>query len=141
MSKNIPSARLIIGAREKILIPTVTNNRIPARIDTGAKSSSLHCSKYWIEMIRGKRVLCANILGKRKVHKFKKYTMRRVKSSNGQIEKRYVVKLAVHINNMQFVTEFTLTDRKKMKHKALLGRRFLRKYFLVDVSKNFLLSK
>jgi hypothetical protein len=39
-----------------------------------------------------------------------------------------------------YITDFTLTNRGRMKNPVLLGRRFLRKDFLVDSGRNFIIS-
>lgn len=130
----------IIGGREKIRLPGVSRNKIPARIDTGAKSSSVHCEKYWIESDRGKKVLYAAILNRHHLLKFVHFRIKKVKSSNGQTEMRFVVRLELELGDHRFETDFTLSNRKKMKNPVLLGRRFLRGHFLVDVGRNFILS-
>jgi len=132
--------KLIIGGREKIRLPEVSRNKIAARIDTGAKSSSVHCDKYWIEAHKGKKVLYASILNRHHLLKFTQFRIKKVKSSNGLAEKRFVVKLTLEVGGHSFEADFTLSNRKKMKNPVLLGRRFLRNCFLVDVSRNFILS-
>jgi len=64
-----------------------------------------------------------------------------VKSSNAVSENRPVVKLMLKIGTFSFYTDFTITDRGKMKFPILLGRKCLRKKFLVDVSKSCILLK
>jgi hypothetical protein len=132
--------KLIIGGREKIILAEVSKNKVYARIDSGAKSSSVHCEKYWVENKRGKKVLYAAILSKSNLYTFTEFKTKNIKSSNGISEKRHVVKLKISIGNHQFESEFTLSNRKKMKNPVLLGRKFLRGNFLVDVSRNFILS-
>jgi hypothetical protein len=132
--------KLIIGGREKINLPEVAKNKVYARIDSGAKSSSVHCEKFWVEIKRGKKTLYAAILNKTHLCKFTEFKTRNIKSSNGISEKRYVVKLEIKIGLHAFESEFTLSDRKKMHNPVLLGRKFLRGHFLVDVSRNFILS-
>lgn len=130
----------IIGGREKVLLPEISSKKIVARIDTGARSSSVHCEKYWIEIKRKKKVLHAAILSKSNLFTFTDYKIKKVKSSNGISETRYVVRLKVTIGQHELESDFTLTTRKKMKNPVLLGRRILRGHFLVDVSRNFVLS-
>jgi len=66
--------------------------------------------------------------------------MKEVKSSNGISQKRYAIKLRVRIGDFETLTEFTLTNRDKMSYPVLLGRKVLRKAFIVDVSRNFIQS-
>lgn len=136
----VTNIKPIIGGREKVKFPDISRNKLLARIDTGAKSSSVHCEKYWIESRRGKKILFAAIINKNHLLKFSQFKIKKIKSSNGQIEQRFVVKLHVEIGDHAFESDFTLSNRKKMKNPILLGRRFLRGHFVVDVSRNFVLS-
>jgi hypothetical protein len=63
-----------------------------------------------------------------------------VKSSNGSISHRYLISTLVRLNGFAVRTQFTLFDRSDMKYQVLLGRRFLRGRFLVDVSAKNLLG-
>lgn len=130
----------IIGGKEKIKLPEISRNRLQARIDTGARSSSVHCEKYWLESHKGKKVLYAAILNRNHLMKFTQFRIKKVKSSNGLAEKRFVVKLIVEAGTHSIETDFTLSNRKKMKNPVLLGRQFLRSRFIVDVSRNYVLS-
>jgi hypothetical protein len=132
--------KLIIGGRERVKLDQVSKTKILARIDTGAKSSSVHCERYWVENKRGKGILHAAILSKNNICTFSEFKIKTVKSSNGISEPRYLVKLEVSIGEYVHEAEFTLSNRKKMKNPVLLGRKFLRGRFLVDVNRNFILS-
>ena len=63
-----------------------------------------------------------------------------MKSSNGISEKRHIVSLKLTIGDHVFESEFTLSNRNRMKNPVLLGRKFLRGHFIVDVNRNFILS-
>lgn len=62
------------------------------------------------------------------------HSVKKVKSSNGKTEERIFVKTAVELFGKSYETELSLTDRKEMKFPMLIGRKFLAKRFLVDVS-------
>jgi hypothetical protein len=130
--------KLVIGNREKVKFPGLSVRKVTARIDTGAKSSSIHCDKVWIEKFGGKSVLCCYLLRKTThVTRFERFTTRKVKSSNGHVQVRYTVQLDVQMGDKIVHTEFTLSNRDKMKFSVLLGRRFLKDRYIVDVSKQF----
>lgn len=134
--------KLIIGQKEIIEFPDLGRTNIVARIDSGARSSSAHCDKIWIERMGGEKVLCCYFLKRsRRVVRFEKFIQRKVKSSNGLIQSRYVVHLKIKLNNVEKETEVTLTDRSTMNYSVLLGRRFLKSDFIIDVSKSYLQSK
>lgn len=130
--------KLIIGNKEKISFPDQEREHIVARIDSGARSSSVHCDKIWEEEMRGKKVLCCHFLKRsKKVIRFNKFKRRKIKSSNGQIETRYIVEVKIRLGDCEKITQVSLNDRSAMNYSVLLGRRFLAKDFLIDVSKSY----
>jgi len=134
--------KLIIGAKELVDFPGLKKKNVLARIDTGARTSSLHCDKVWVERVKNKTVLCATLLKKTKhITHFKKFAKKKVKSSNGISSIRYVVKLEMDLGKKIYLTSFTLNNRDKMNCPVLLGRKFLRARFIVDVSRNYYLGK
>jgi len=131
-----------VGSKEHISFPQLNKQNVIARIDTGAKTSSIHCDKVWVERIQNKQVLCASLLRKTTiVTKFPKFKLKKVKSSNGHVQTRYTVKLTVLFSGDEFETEFTLSNRDNMNHAVLLGRKFLKGRYLVDVSRMFIHTK
>lgn len=132
---------IVVGGKEKVHFEEINKHNVLARIDTGAKTSSIHCDKVWVERDGNKKVLCAFLLRKTShVTRFKKFKTRIVKSSNGISQTRYAIKLRIRIGEHEMLTEFTLSNRDKMSYPVLLGRKLLRKGFVVDVSRNFILS-
>lgn len=125
-----------MGAREIISFPLLGIDEIEARVDTGAKSSSLHAEE--IEEVEKEGVKYVTFLvpaAGNKKFETDEFTVRRIKSSNGQIERRYAVKITVLLYGEKFKTDFTLAARHSMKFPVLLGRRILKNNFVVDVSK------
>ena len=57
------------------------------------------------------------------------FKIRRVKSSNGQVEDRISIKTEISLFEKIFPIELTLTERTAMKHPVLLGRKFISKKF------------
>lgn len=132
----------LVGNKELISFPNLKRENVVARIDSGAKSSSAHCDKIWIEKMGGEKVLCCHFLKRsRKVTRFKRFKVRSVKSSNGQTQKRYVVRMTIKLGPVSKRTDVTLTNRSTMNYSVLLGRRFLREDFIIDVSKSYILTK
>lgn len=134
--------KIIIGKKERISFPDLRRKGVVARIDSGARSSSAHCDKIWIERMGGKRVLCCYFLKRsRTVVRFEKFKKRKVKSSNGTLQSRYVVRLRIKLGDVIKETDVTLTDRSTMNYSVLLGRKFLSNHFLIDVSRSYLYSE
>lgn len=127
---NFSFAQTIIGKSDYIDLPTLNIKNINAKIDTGAKTSSLHAKN--IKSTDGKNVIF-EINGNK--YKLPISRVALVKSSNGISEKRYVIKTNLIIFNRVEEIEFSLTNRENMSFPLLLGRNFLMKGFLVDVTK------
>lgn len=132
----------IIGAKEHVFLPDIRKSALLARVDTGARTSSLHCFSANVEKINRKEVLSVRFMrNSRKVVRFSKFTRKKVKSSNGVVQQRFVVRIKMLAGNQSYLTTFTLNNRSDMRHAVLLGRKFLRNRFLVDVSQNYTLDK
>jgi hypothetical protein len=109
---------------------------VKAKIDTGAYSGALHCTKVTEVMKNGTKILQFSPFDHpEKVVMLEKYEVRPVKSSNGQTESRYFIRTRVTIQGQTYPIILSLADRSEMKSQMLIGRRFLKKHnFVVDVS-------
>ena len=120
----------IIGRTEKIYFPKLNEGVILAKVDTGAFSAALHVDYVKIEDC-GLKVKIKN-----NTYIFNKWSELEVKSSNGKVQKRYGVKLKIQIGKKRYNIFVSLTNRKDMKFRLLIGRKFLHtNNFLVDVKK------
>ena len=132
------SQKLVIGRNELVNFPELDYSEVKAKVDTGARSSAIHASNIREVKKDGKTVLRCHLLGKRnKYWYFDDYKTITVKSSNGMKENRYVVNLKVQIFKKLHKTPFSLSNRISMNFPVLLGRKFLRKRYLVDVSEAY----
>jgi hypothetical protein len=128
----------IIGRREMIHLPEWGGFFIPAKIDTGAFRTAVHCDAYQEKAIDG--INCLEVTFTWEEHDkpivvlFDKFKKRVVKNSFGQTEERYCVRTAIKIGQKTIQSEVTLTNRSGMKYPVLLGRKTIGKKFLVDVS-------
>ncbi|SOE21629.1 Uncharacterized conserved protein [Spirosomataceae bacterium TFI 002] len=129
----------IIGRKEIVELPQLQLGEIVAKIDTGAYTSSIHCVESKVE--EGVlKCLFVDENDQKTSLSFDHFKIRLVKSSNGISESRYSIHTNIRIGSELLDIELTLSDRSEMRHPILLGRKFLRKRFLVDVSqKNKLL--
>ena len=127
----------IVGSIEYINIID-EDNRIPAKIDTGADSSSIWASSIEVNSdgeLSFKLFAEGSEYYSGKVHKTKEYGVRVVRSSNGEEEIRYRVNLLTKLAGKKIRVNFTLSDRQKNHFPVLIGRHTLSNRFLVDVSK------
>jgi hypothetical protein len=132
--------KIIIGRSDKIDLHDFAIHNISAKLDTGAYTSSIHCVDPKVSGVK-KKILAFGIVdpGNAEVSDKRFHTQefseKIIRNSFGHIEKRYVIKTHILIFNQRIETEFSLSDRSEMKHPVLLGRKLLRKKFIVDVSK------
>lgn len=126
----------VIGRVEHIALPGLGIARVAAKLDTGAYRSAMHYQRLRIRTVDGERQLHVTFQmgGKRKTKIFRTFKRVSVKSSNGESSRRYLISTRVVLGGHNVRTQFTLFDRSDMKHQVLLGRKFLRGRFVVDVS-------
>jgi hypothetical protein len=131
-----PINRPIINSLEDINFPNLKFYDVEARVDTGATTSTLHASSIHYETIEGKRYVhfkschssnCLEGPIKREVLAFA-----RIKSSNGKISKRPIVKLKVQIKGSTIEGFFTLFNRSRMTYAVLIGRDLISGFFYVN---------
>lgn len=138
----------LIGRKELISLPDLGIYDIEARIDTGAYTSSLHCSEIAVKKnSKGEKVLAFKMLDRFESEhttgefEFKDFSEAIVKSSNGIAEKRYKIMTTLVLGGHEINTSITLANRSEMRYPALIGRKALKNRFLVDVSSIYLLKK
>lgn len=124
---------MVIGRRDLIDLPEFNIKNLSAKVDTGAYTSSLHASS--IECVNNKLTFKLHHSGGECVISTGEFSERSIRNSFGATETRYVIKTKVLIFNKIIESEFSLSDRSEMKHPVLLGRKFLKDQFIVDVSR------
>ncbi len=138
--------RLVIGCIEECCLPEVGISHLQVRVDTGAKTSSLHVDNLEKIMRSGKPWVKFDIhpdvydVNKLKTCEAALHDIRSVKSSNGVSQERYVIKTLIQLGSQEWPIEITLSDRSDMSYLMLLGREGMGSKVLVDPSKTFLLS-
>jgi len=133
----MPRKKTTIGRLEHIALPELGVQRVEAKIDTGAYRSALHYQRVRVVADEEGPMLEVSFhMGRRRVKRhFREFKLVEVKSSNGQVSERYLIRTAVVLNGRRVRTQFTLFDRSDMKFQVLLGRKFLRGRFVVDVDR------
>ena len=130
----------VIGWREHVALPDLGIGVLDARIDTGAKTSSLHAvniEQFELDGSAFVRFSIPNVGSWPRVCEAPLIETRRIRSSNGESSVRPVIESTIRLAGCEFPAELTLTDRSQMKYPILIGRSALRGRFLVDVSKSF----
>lgn len=129
-----------IGRRERIDLPELNLQHIPAKVDTGAYSCSIHAEEIKISLENGQEFLDVMLIGanwegfRGQWQRFEKWKQKKVKNSFGNAELRYMFRTTIRLFGQDYQTDFTLSNRERMTYPILLGRKFLKNRFIVDVS-------
>lgn len=108
---------------------------VRAKLDTGAKTSSLHCdciTPYERDGEKWVRFGVTNFRGKTMWFERKVERTVTIKRHLGESQERMVIRLGVCLKNTYRETEVNLTDRSGFNYQMLIGRRFLKDEFIVD---------
>jgi hypothetical protein len=129
---------ITLGWREWVALPDWGVAHLKAKVDTGARTSSLHAfglewfdrnGSPWVrfELHPWQRSTTDSVIAEAPV-----VATRDVKSSSGEIEHRPVVHTSIVLAGRAVTAEVTLTRRDEMGFRMLVGREALRKRFVVD---------
>lgn len=128
----------LIGTTEYIYLPDVSDDPLPAKIDTGADGSAIWASSVVEADGKLTYVLFSPQSAFYTGQEFTtdEYKVVSVKNSFGEKEYRYRVKLRMKIARKVYKSSFTLADRSRSRFPILLGKRFLKDRYLVDVARH-----
>lgn len=139
-------SRGVVGWREWVSLPELGIGSIKAKIDTGARSSSLHA--YDMKRFRRRGVSMIRF----KVHPIQRETrtvveaeavlvdLRKVRSSSGVQTLRPVIVTRLGLGGQAWDIEITLVRRDAMGFRMLLGRQAIRGHLVVDAGRSFVAS-
>jgi hypothetical protein len=127
----------LLGRSDRVDLPKLGLYDLHAKVDTGAYTCCLHCSK--AEIVNGQLEFVLldeehpEFTGMKFV--FRKFKQREIRNSFGESELRYIIKTTIKIFDRRIRAEFSLSNRGSLKFPVLLGRKILRNRFLIDVTK------
>lgn len=138
--------KIVIGVLETCDLPDLNIFDLQIRIDTGAKTSSLHVDEIVKERRDGR--LGVSFTLHPDIYDVEKVTpcwapvsdVRRIKSSNGAVEQRLIIKTQFVMHTIKKEIEITLSNRADMSNLMLLGREGMGADFLVDPSQTFIIT-
>lgn len=134
----------LTGWREWVSLPDAGVDWIKAKIDTGARTSSLHAfdieefdreGEAWVRFrVNPWQDTDADAT----IVECPVHDRRAVRSSSGHAQQRLVVLLAIRLVDRTVVSEVTLSNRDEMGFRMLIGREALRRGYIVDPARSFL---
>ncbi len=130
----------IIGRSDRIDFPEFGLKNLSVKTDTGAYTSSIHCSFAAVIEENGEKVLEFQLLDPSHPHfapkkkRTTQFSLRTVKNSFGESEDRYAIRTKVIVFGEEHDIRLTLSERSNMKFPVLLGRKFLNGKFLVNTA-------
>lgn len=143
MEKDQLTGLTVIGWREWVGLPDLGIAKIKVKVDTGARSSSLHAfdvqefsngDERWVRFkvhpVQRKSLPVVN--AEAKILEY-----RLVRSSSGKAQMRPVIVSNVELLGVTWPVELTLANRDSMGFRMLLGREAIRRKFLVDTGKSY----
>lgn len=144
MPKKKRREKRVIGWREWVALPELGITAVKAKIDTGATTSSIHA----IHIERFRRD--GHDFARFQVHPLQRNSKktvqaeaplveyRSVRSSSGHESSRPVILTTIELFGDSWPIELTLANRDQMGFRMLIGRRAMRKRFLVDPAASYL---
>lgn len=137
-----------IGWKEWFGLDCLSLPAIKGKIDTGAKTSSLHAfniESFYIEDVEYVKFDIHPLQKNKKLVRTcvaRVIDQRMVSDSGGKKEKRFVIKSDLRIGDKKIRIDLTLANRDTMTFRMLLGRDAIKQAkMLVDPSKSFLQGK
>lgn len=134
-----------IGWAELVQLPDLGLDHIRAKIDTGAATSSIHATR--LNPIETDDGLMVEFWTR--VHQdepSRKFTApavarRKIKSSNGEVQLRYVIETRIRMGDFTWTGHLTLANRRAMAFPILIGRRALARGYRVNCARRWILGR
>ena len=143
----VPNEVLTLGWREWVGLPELGLPSIKAKVDTGARTSTLHAfevesfEENGIQRVKFKihpnqrdsesvKICVTDILDQRVVT-----------DSGGHRENRWIIVTPLTIGPFSWPIEMTLTARDNMMFRMLLGRTAIKGLAMVDPSRSYIVGK
>lgn len=130
----------VVGWKENAALPDLNVKNVIAKVDTGANLASIDASD--IKIVSRENVKYVKFKVMKRNNTVRKTSAplegyKRIKSSNGDVERRPYIKTTLLMDGISKKIDLTLTDRGPMEYTMLIGRKALGKRWVVNPSISF----
>ena len=130
----------LVGWKERGALPDLGIPLIKIKVDTGARTSSLHAFDIQLHERDGREIVTFGVHPRRRDEvrtircTSEVLAHRIVTNSGGSSEERVVIRTSLRLGKHLWPIELNLTDRSTLGYRMLLGRTALHERFCVDPS-------
>jgi hypothetical protein len=131
----------VIGWKEHAALPDLKVKDVIAKMDTGANLASIDASEIKFSTKSGVKYVNFKVMKRNNTVRKTSAPLagfKRIKSSNGDVERRPYIKTTLLVDGISKKIELTLTDRGPMDYTMLIGRKALGRRWVVNPSVSFL---
>ena len=131
----------VVGWKEQVALPDLKIKSVIAKIDNGANVATIDDAD--IKFVTRKDVKYIKFTVKKRNNTVRKTSaplagFKRIRSSNGDVERRPYIKTDILMDGITKNIELTLTDRGPMDYTMLIGRKALGRRWIVNPSISFM---
>ena len=130
----------VVGWKENAALPDLNVKNVIAKIDTGANLASIDAADIKIVSRDKVKYVKFNVMKRNNTVRKTSAPLegyKRIKSSNGDVERRPYIKTTLLMDGITKKIELTLTDRGPMEYTMLIGRKALGRRWVVNPSISF----
>lgn len=146
-----PEPKTIIGHSEVVFLGEDKTLMFDAKVDSGAKTSSIHATNISTSLRKVKendevkellfvRFITMDDAGQRKEIEKMVSRVDQVRSASG-VSTRYFFRETVWVNDVSYEIEINLADRSAMSKKMLIGKNLLEQGYLIDTTKSYVITR
>jgi hypothetical protein len=131
----------VVGWKEHAALPDLKIKDVIAKMDTGANLASIDASEIKYSTKGGVKHVNFKVMKRNNTVRKTSAPLagfKRIKSSNGDVERRPYIKTRLLVDGISKKIELTLTDRGPMDYTMLIGRKALGRRWVVNPSVSFL---
>ena len=131
----------VVGWKEHAALPDLKVKDVIAKMDTGANLASIDASEIKYSTKAGVKHVNFKVMKRNNTVRKTSAPLagfKRIKSSNGDVERRPYIKTDILMDGITKNIELTLTDRGPMDYTMLIGRKALGRRWIVNPSISFM---